>query len=168
MKLTTEHKLFIVGRLACYDTPKMVADAFKEEFGHTIARQQVQAYDPYAAAGRKMARDLKELFEKTRKRFLKATGEIPVANKAVRLKMLNDSAFAALEKKNVPLMAQLLEQAAKESGEVFTNRHKVTHDGKIDTGTSDTELVNRLTRLGVKVRMKEAAPAAEGANGAAG
>ena len=36
----------------------------------------------------------------------------------------------AIERGNVPLAAQLLEQAAKESGGAYTNKHQLEHSGK--------------------------------------
>ena len=36
----------------------------------------------------------------------------------------------AIEMNNMPLAAQLLEQAAKESGGAYTNKHQLEHTGK--------------------------------------
>lgn len=55
-------------------------------------------------------------------------------------------AVEAFESKNRPLAAKLLEQAAKEVGEVFTNRHKVNHwsQGNVNSTTPKPTVI-RLT-----------------------
>lgn len=41
--------------------------------------------------------------------------------------MRDEMVLEALESKNMPLVAKILEQAAKGVGEAFTNKHKVNH-----------------------------------------
>jgi hypothetical protein len=124
-KLSEEVKTAIVQRLACYDTPQQVADAVKEEFGVDIDRRQVQLYDP-TRSGKKPAQKWCDLFEVTRKKFLDEVDTIPIANKAVRLRRIDRMAREAEKMRNYPLAAQLLEQAAKETGGAYTNRREVT------------------------------------------
>ncbi|XZV00552.1 DUF2280 domain-containing protein [Acinetobacter baumannii] len=81
-------KIFIVQSLACFDTPQQVADAVKQEFGVEILRQQVAAYDPTKPAGKNLSKKLTTLFKKTRADFQKNVYDIPLANKAFRLKEL--------------------------------------------------------------------------------
>ena len=64
------------------------------------------------------------LFHDTRKRFREETAEIPIANRAYRLRALGRMAEKAESMKNMALTAQLLEQAAKEVGDVYVNRHR--------------------------------------------
>ena len=45
-RLKPEQKLFIVQRLACFDTPTMVAKAVREEYQVELSRQVVEGYDP--------------------------------------------------------------------------------------------------------------------------
>lgn len=123
-QLTEEVKTFIVQRLAMYDTPTQVAEAVKEEYGVVIPRQGVQFYDP--TVGAKPAKKWVALFEATRKNFRAAVADIPIANKSVRLRRLERMAVAAEQRKNYPLAASLLEQAAKEVGEQYTNRRELT------------------------------------------
>jgi hypothetical protein len=54
--------------------------------------------------------------------------DIPIANKAYRLRVLQRMATAE-NMKNMGMTAQLLEQAAKECGDAYTNKHKVEHSG---------------------------------------
>ncbi|HEE5436315.1 TPA: DUF2280 domain-containing protein [Acinetobacter baumannii] len=81
-------KIFIVQSLACFDTHQQVADAVKQEFGVEILRQQVAAYDPTKPAGKNLSKKLTTLFNKTRADFQKNVYDIPLANKAYRLKEL--------------------------------------------------------------------------------
>ncbi len=67
------------------------------------------------------------LFVQHRKNFNDEISSIPIANKAYRLKMRDEMVLEALESKNMPLVAKILEQAAKGVGEAFTNKHKVNH-----------------------------------------
>ena len=126
--LNTKVKAYIVRGLATYMTPSEVVDAVRKEFGGLIVtRQQVAKYDPDKASGVNLSSKWQELFVQHRKDFNDEINSIPIANKAYRLKLLDDMAREALESKNKPLAAKLLEQAAKEVGEAFTNKHKVNH-----------------------------------------
>lgn len=127
-KLTEPQKTLIVQRLAMYDTPTQVAEAVKEEFGIDIHRAHVAAYDAERTPA--PARKWVALFEATRKNFLDTAGAIPIANRSYRLRSLNRMAIAAEKQRNFVLAKDLHEQAAKEMGELYTNRHKIEHTGK--------------------------------------
>ncbi len=145
--LNTKVKAFIVRGLATYMTPSEVVDAVKQEFdGLEVTRQQVSKYDPDKASGINLSDKWKQLFVKQRKDFNDEINSIPIANKAYRLAMLDNMARDAFESKNRPLVAKLLEQAAKEVGEVFTNRHKVNHalQGNVNSTTPKPPVI-RLT-----------------------
>lgn len=122
--LSNDVKAFIVQALACFDTPTQVVEAVKIEFGQVVTRQQVESHDPTKACSRGLAKRWVTLFEDTRKKFREDTADIPIANRAYRLRMLDRMASRAEGMKNMALAAQLLEQAAKESGNVYTNKHK--------------------------------------------
>ena len=124
-------KVFIVTRLACFDQIQEVVKATRDELGVTVSRQQVQSYDPTGKMGERLSPKLTELFHETRKKFLDDTSAIPIANKAVRLRMLQRAADKAVEKGNSVLMASLVEQAAKEVGDAFTNKQKVEQSGVV-------------------------------------
>ena len=81
-------KIFIVQSLACFETPQQVADAVKQEFNIEIERQQVALYDPTKATGKNLSKKLVTLFNKTRADFQKNIYDIPLANKAYRLREL--------------------------------------------------------------------------------
>ena len=120
--LSNEVKAFIVQALACFDTPAQVAASVRDEFGIEVTRQQCESHDPTKSAGRDLAKRWRTLFEDTRKRFREETADIPIANRAYRLRALGRIAERAETMKNLPLAIQVLEQAAKEVGDVYVNR----------------------------------------------
>lgn len=120
--LKNEVKGFIVQALACFDTPSQVVEQVKQEFGIEISRQLCESHDPTKRAGVNLAVKWVTLFHDTRKRFREETAEIPIANRAYRLRALGRMAVKAENSKNMALTAQLLEQAAKEVGDVYVNR----------------------------------------------
>jgi hypothetical protein len=123
-------KAFIVQRLARFDQPSVVVRAVKEEFGLDVSRQRVHFYDPTSRAGRALAEDLKALFFETREKAKQDLDAIPSYHKAIRLQRLDAMITKAIELGNMPLAAQLLEQAAKESGGAYTNKHQHELTGK--------------------------------------
>jgi len=120
--LSNDVKAFIVQALACFDTPSQVVEAVQKEFSITLTRQQAETHDPTKYSGRGLAKRWVALFEDTRKRFREETADIPIANRAYRLRALGRMAERAENMKNLALTAQLLEQAAKEVGDVYVNR----------------------------------------------
>jgi hypothetical protein len=128
-ELPDEVKTFIVTALACFDTPSVAAAAVKEEFGLTVSRQAVQAYDPGKRAGKDLSEQWRALFAAAREKFIAETAAIGIAHKSVRLRMLDRMAASAEGKGNLVLTAALLEQAAKEDGGAFTNRRELSGPG---------------------------------------
>jgi len=120
--LKSDVKAFIVQALACFDTPTQVSQAVKQEFDIDVTRQQVEQHDPTKRAGANLAAKWRTLFEDTRKRFREETAEIPIANRAFRLRGLGRMAEKAENMRNLTLTAQLYEQAAKECGDMYVNR----------------------------------------------
>lgn len=130
--LKNDVKAFIVQALACFDTPSQVAQAVKEEFGIEVSRQQCESHDPTKRAGSTLAKKWVTLFHDTRKRFREETAEIPIANRAYRLRALGRMAEKAETMRNMGLALQILEQAAKEVGDVYVNRQ-----AKVDSSPED-------------------------------
>lgn len=122
--LRDEVKAFIVQALACFDTPSQVVVSVKERFGLEVTRQQCEAYDPTKYVGRNLHVKWQTLFNDTRKRFREETAEIPIANRAFRLRAMNRFVERAETMKNIGLAMQILEQAAKEVGDVYVNRNR--------------------------------------------
>ena len=120
--LRSEVKAFIVQALACFDTPSQVVESVKKEFGVEISRQQCESHDPTKFAGRGLGAKWAELFHAARQRFREETEDIPIANRAYRLRGLGRMAEKAENMRNLALTAQLYEQAAKEVGDIYVNR----------------------------------------------
>lgn len=142
--LNSEVKAFIVQALACFDTPSQVAEAVKREFDVEVTRQQVESHDPTKRCSKTLAKRWVEMFHEARARFREETIDIPIANRAYRLRALGRMAEKAESMKNMALTAQLLEQAAKEVGDVYVNRQTkadVPHDNQVPTSIR-VEVVN--------------------------
>lgn len=142
--LKGEVKAFIVQSLACFDTPSQVVEAVKKEFGLSITRQQVESHDPTKANGRGLAQKWVELFHETRKRFQTELSDIPIANKAYRLRALDRMMTRAEGMKNMALAASLMEQAAKEVGDAYSNKQKVEHTSPDGTMTPQPTIIQLL------------------------
>ncbi len=128
-KLSVEVQTFVVQSLACFDSPSTVVAAVKKEYGEEITRQAVEGYDPNKKAGASLAERWKALFEETRKAFLEDTSQIAISHRAVRLRALQRMAEKAETQGNMVLAANLMEQAAKEVGDSYTNRRELTGKG---------------------------------------
>lgn len=142
--LKGEIKAFIVQSLACFDTPSQVVELVKKEFGLSITRQQVESHDPTKANGRGLAQKWVELFHETRKRFQTELSDIPIANKAYRLRALDRMMSRAEGMKNMALAASLMEQAAKEVGDAYSNKQKVEHTSPDGTMTPQPTIIQLL------------------------
>ena len=128
--LSTEVKAFIVQSLACFEPPTKVIEQVKAEFDVVVSRQQVSQYSPGNAMAEKLSQKWVDLFNATRTRFQTEISDIPIANKAYRLRVLDRMMTNAEKMKNFGMTSQLIEQAAKEMGDAYTNRQKVEHTGK--------------------------------------
>lgn len=128
--LKPEVRAFIIQELACFDTPSQIVESVQKEFKVQVTRQQVASHDPTKAAGKGLAKKWVDLFNLTRDRFLNEISDIPIANKAYRLRVLQRMSTTAEGMKNLGMTAQLLEQAAKEVGDAYSNKQKVELTGK--------------------------------------
>jgi len=131
-------KIFIVQSLACFETPQQVADSVEETYKIKIDRKQCHSYDPTKYAGRNLSKKLKDLFYETRKRFQENILDIPIANKAFRLKelqnMYEDSGRNKRAKQN------LLKQAFQETdGRVSRQEITGANGGTIKTETEQKQ-----------------------------
>src|SRR5690606_14717038 len=99
-------------------------ESVKNEFGVVLTRQQVETHDPTKTSGKGLALKWQTLFHDTRKRFREETAEIPIANRAFRLRALGRFVEKAEGMRNIALAMQVLEQAAKEVGDIYVNRNR--------------------------------------------
>jgi len=126
-RLKKEVQTYIVRSLAQFNTPQETADLVKEEFKIEVTRQQCEAYDPTKRIGKDLSQSLKKEFEETRKSYLDAPKNIPIANQTVRLEVYQ----RLINKAKSPVMAlKILKQAAEEMGGKYTNKTDVTTNGE--------------------------------------
>lgn len=152
---TEAEKLFIVHRLACFDSPSQVSKAYAEAFpGLVLTPQHAELYDPTKATGKGLGEKLTAIFHETRKAFLEDTASVGVSHQAVRLRVLDRMAAKAESQGNLALAAQLLEQAAKEMGEAYTNKRRLEHS--VPDELDDDQLAERASRLFDAARARRA------------
>jgi hypothetical protein len=60
----------------------------RKNFGIKITRQQAESHDPTKVSGKTLAKKWVDMFNTTRDRFLNEISDIPIANKAYRLRVL--------------------------------------------------------------------------------
>ena len=123
-ELTDEQKHEIVEALACFRPVPEVIRYFQSEYGLEIDHKQVGRYDPqrsYYAGGDKW----RAIYDARRRAFLEDASAVPVAHSAYRLQILQEGVEAAKKAGNWKLVAELLEQAAKETGGAFTNQRNL-------------------------------------------
>lgn len=144
LKLEADAKIYIVQRLACFDSPSQVAKAIKEDMGLDVSPQACEGYDPTKVCGSGLSQKLREVFEQTRQKFLNDTTQIAVSHRAFRLRALERMAKRAEEKGNMVLAASLLEQAAKECGGSYTNQRTVEARLATPLGSIDSDTIKRM------------------------
>lgn len=120
--LNNEIKAFIVQSLACFDSPSQVATAVKEGFGVVVSRQQVETHDPTRKSSKGLAKRWVTLFEDTRSSFRAEMVKEPIANRSMRLRALGRMCEEAEARGHLVLAMKIMEQAAKECGDIYTNR----------------------------------------------
>ncbi|EFG6108675.1 hypothetical protein WAW_02028 [Escherichia coli KTE7] len=142
--LKPEVKAAIVQMLACYDTLSIVVDSVQKDYGIKVTPQQVESHDPTKASGKGLAQKWVELFNETRKRFQTEISDIPIANKAYRLRALDRMMTNAEKMRNMALAASLMEQAAKEVGDAYSNKQKVEHTSPDGSMTPKPTIIQLL------------------------
>jgi hypothetical protein len=154
-KLNDAQQTAVVQRLAMYDGPQSVVEWVKEEFDIVITKQAIQYYDP--TVGEKPAEKWCAIFDATRKKFLDDTSEVPIALRSVRLRRLDLVCVRAQKQGNHLMVLASTEQAAKEVGELYTNRHKMELSGKdggpIEVKTDDLRkrIVGRINGVASRI-----------------
>lgn len=139
-RLDDSVKLFITQSLACFDSPSMVVEAVKEEFGITLERSHVQAYDPNRAQGKALSKKWRDIFNEARQAVVNESLEIPIASKVYRLRSLQRMHDFYLQRKNLVQAQSVLEQAAKEVGGMYNSK-------VIVAGDKDNPLLVQLTQM---------------------
>jgi|HubBroStandDraft_3_1064219.scaffolds.fasta_scaffold38449_4 hypothetical protein len=136
-KLSKGAQLFVVRKLAQWETLGDVVAAVKEVYGIGLSRQSVYHYNPEANPN--LAEWLKIAFAAERKRFTEEIESNPLAHLSYRLNQLLRIFLSA---KSPSLQAALLRQAAEEMGGAYTDRLRV--EGGILTKETVSTLLNRV------------------------
>lgn len=150
----------IVTRFAMYDTLSEIHRSLTER-GIDISVQGVQHYNP-TGGNRSIADRWVTLFHDTRAKFQAEMMDEPIAQRAYRLRELHKLYLQARDRGALPLAASLLEQAAKETGGLYTNVTKLK--GQVEAlntpeVTSDEQRIMLAQRLSDAL-MKRAKPVA--------
>ena len=122
--LKKEIKLFIVRSLARFNTPTETVELVNQDYGVQVTKQQCEKYDPTKRAGENLSDELKKEFEISRKEFLEAPQNIPIANLTVRLQRLENQ-YQKHGKNRVAALS-ILKQAAEDMGGKYTNKQEIT------------------------------------------
>lgn len=152
--LNSEQKVFIVTAYARFEGTAEIIRSFRERWDAELTHSQCNHYNVIGASCN-CAPKWKEVFHAERKRFLANVEDIGIANKTFRLHSLSALHAMAMKRNNVKLAQEILEQAAKEMGEVFTNRREVKSDVRSVTATMTTdqlrqEILKDLNTLGIE------------------
>jgi hypothetical protein len=119
-ELTEDLKTELVLRLARFKRPADIARWLKADHDITIELAQVVAYDPTKATFR-VGEKWRVIFDAARDAYLYEVSKVPIAQQGFRLNTLNDMLRDALQAKNRGQALNILEQAAKEVGGLFSN-----------------------------------------------
>lgn len=149
--LSEADKVEIVTRLAMYDTVGEIHRSLAER-GVEVTIQAVANYNPTRSTI--LAQKWVTLFHETRERFHAEMMAEPMAQRAYRLRQLHKLYLQAEKKGAIPLAASLLEQAAKETGGLYTNVTKVK--GQLDAPMSPAEVTSDEQRIMLADRLKDA------------
>ena len=118
-KLNDEQRKQVVMRLAMYDRIIDIQCWLAEEFGLQINHQSIRHYDP--TNGGRLAQEWVDLFNETRTAFLHEVAREPIANRAWRLRRLQED-YEATRAKDPDVARKMLEQAAKETSGFYQPR----------------------------------------------
>src|SRR5688572_24406587 len=115
-----------------FEKPTVVQTMVRENFGHHLALPSIFYYD---ISNPEIPKKWRDLFEETRRQFIENTADIPIANKAFRLKELDRLYHRGRAGKleNPVDQRATLEQAAKEAGDQFTNKQRHEVAGAVGT-----------------------------------
>lgn len=115
---------YIVMRLAQWGKVTEIIDEVREQYGLEVNKQQVHHYRPDRSDGQPALKWV-ALWEETRKAYTSRVDDLAIAHRRWRMEKLEKMVEDTIFRKNYPLAAQLLEQAAKEEGGSFTNTRKL-------------------------------------------
>ncbi len=154
-KLTDQQRREVVMRLAMFDTVSEIhADLIAD--GVNISIQALGHYNPERTTARTVSQKWTDLFHITREGFLKEIAAEPIANRAYRLRRLEEVRRKAMALGDFKEANKALEQAAKEVGNIFTNV-QIIKGNAAQPGAVDTDAMTPDERRNMLAdRLKEA------------
>jgi hypothetical protein len=129
--LDDQQKRWIIRRIARFLSKKQIAEDFKVVYELDLDSSQIATFDPTCAHGERLGEELKSYFWTERESYLADEEAIPESHRAHRIRRLADLLEHTLVSKNPFLIAQILEQIAKERGGIYEKK-------KPDGGAGDT------------------------------
>ncbi len=141
-RLSDDTKRLVVQMLACGRTPLQVVRYFKETYGLLLSPQSVEKYNPTKVNGKKLCPEFTALFFGARQEYLADTNHLGVESQRFRVEKLTEISHLAYERGNFRLALQALEQGAKDSGGMFTNRREITGHNGGDIGIKTTRAIS--------------------------
>ncbi|WP_226018425.1 DUF2280 domain-containing protein [Novosphingobium sp. FKTRR1] len=161
MTLNDKQKTWLVMRYACYGRLAEVLREFKEEFGVEIPSYQARAYDLSVIRDTDHARSRgvekwMPLWTRTREEFEASVKNIAIASATYRIAKLDEMFAIAFAKRNYKSAAQLLEQAAKETGGAFSGKRTI--EGTVDHNHNHAydDVPDDVKRVTMAARVREA------------
>jgi hypothetical protein len=147
----------IVTEFAQFRTSVEIRRMLADEYGiKDVTIDKILRYDPtrpYSALGV----NLRKLYDEARKAYVEGTADLAIAQQAYRLRQLERLIGMAMERKQIKLAAELLEQASKEVGGMFTNTRKVEGSVEHRHMTVD-EARAKIEKMQARLRDGEPAP----------
>lgn len=140
LRLNSEQKHFIVAQLAAYVRPKEIIEEFEQVYGIRLQSNHVLRYDPTRSWNRDLSKTLTDLFFKVRADYEAGLLSLhPISKRVYRVDHLGKMFEHAYEKKNHPLAAQLLKQAADEMSAMPSGKNPKGKPGGASQDEADAE-----------------------------
>lgn len=135
-RLNESQRRHIVQRLACFVGAAEIQREAREIWGMEISFQAIAQYNPEVASTTTAKKWIK-FYERCREAFLTEVAKEGIAHPRWRTRerqALYDRAKEMGASGNIPLCLQILEQAEKAEGGMFTNTRLHEHSGKVEGG----------------------------------
>jgi hypothetical protein len=118
-KMTDQHRVYVIKRLAAHHTALSIVQGLKQEFGITVTQQAVDHYHPARGPRARLAQRWKDLFWKERRAYISRTANLGLTNKPARIRrreemMHREWAAGRNARANV-----ILDSIAKDTGDAF-------------------------------------------------
>jgi hypothetical protein len=144
-KLTDEHKIYIVRRLAAYDSLIVIARGLKQDFGITVTIQLIQNYNPERVSGQNLSQRWRDLFSGARKAYLAGTEDIGAKHPPIRIRWRGEMAMEMWGAGQHAVANDILDSIVKEGDGAPDESPRQGHYGLSGSGllTATVNIVHR-------------------------